>query len=332
MWTASSQEVKWTNVDDLREMRLAFLIGSPRSGTTWLQNMLASRPEVASAPELGLFTSYIGPTWRRWVAEVDSYTSVQRRRWRGLPLLLSEDEFLSSLGVTARSIYARVLAAKPGAQVVLDKDPGNSFYVDLIARLFPGATFLHLIRDGRDVTTSLMNAAASDWGARWAPRSVYAAAERWNDTTRAARRARETGCSYEEIRYEDLVRNDSSGLARAFKTIGIDVPPDEADTILRSHGTPSRDALVKRTAAAIRTDPWDPPRLAQVGRMETWTRYEKYAFDQAAGELLVALGYANERVSSPPGLSTVGTARLVAERASNSVRGLLRRARQVRSR
>lgn len=38
--------------DLLAGKRLVFLIGAPRSGTTWLQLMLASTPEVASATRL----------------------------------------------------------------------------------------------------------------------------------------------------------------------------------------------------------------------------------------------------------------------------------------
>jgi hypothetical protein len=49
---------------------LVFLIGCPRSGTTWLQRLLASHPQVRTVQETFLFPRYISPQLRGKYSEV----------------------------------------------------------------------------------------------------------------------------------------------------------------------------------------------------------------------------------------------------------------------
>jgi hypothetical protein len=41
-----------------------FLVGCPRSGTTWVQRLLACHPGIATGQESNLFEMYIGPQLR----------------------------------------------------------------------------------------------------------------------------------------------------------------------------------------------------------------------------------------------------------------------------
>ena len=43
-----------------RDEDLLFIVGSPRSGTTWLQLLLAGHPEVATRGETHLFEHFVG--------------------------------------------------------------------------------------------------------------------------------------------------------------------------------------------------------------------------------------------------------------------------------
>ncbi len=43
-----------------------FIVGSPRSGTSYLQNLLASHPDIHTGEETHLFERYIGPSVRAW--------------------------------------------------------------------------------------------------------------------------------------------------------------------------------------------------------------------------------------------------------------------------
>lgn len=50
---------------------VVFLVGSPRSGTTWVQRLLASHPQIQTGQESHLFAAYIGPQLRAWRAGSD---------------------------------------------------------------------------------------------------------------------------------------------------------------------------------------------------------------------------------------------------------------------
>lgn len=45
---------------------LIFIVGCPRSGTTWLQRLLASHPSVKTGQESHLFSDYVGRHLRTW--------------------------------------------------------------------------------------------------------------------------------------------------------------------------------------------------------------------------------------------------------------------------
>jgi aminoglycoside phosphotransferase (APT) family kinase protein len=45
---------------------MVFLVGCPRSGTTWHQKLLASHPRIRSGEESHFFSLYVGPQLRAW--------------------------------------------------------------------------------------------------------------------------------------------------------------------------------------------------------------------------------------------------------------------------
>src|SRR5687767_14288281 len=112
-----------------------FIIGSPRSGTTMLQILLASHPHVASTVEQTVFNNYVAQWLETWSMEV---RNLEERGWKlGLPILWSENELLEFLQEFLRRVYAKVLEIKPAATHLLDKHPGYSLHVQTIRRLLP---------------------------------------------------------------------------------------------------------------------------------------------------------------------------------------------------
>ena len=122
--------------------QLVFIIGLPRSGTTLLEQVLASHPRVHGAGELLL----------------------GRRVYESLPHMLqssaSTEECVALLQpATIRRLahsYSLRLRALTGvcADRVVDKKPENYFYLGLLAAMFPGATIIHCRRTLRDVALS----------------------------------------------------------------------------------------------------------------------------------------------------------------------------------
>lgn len=116
-----------------------FLVGFPRSGTTLLQQILASHPEVESAEEY----DFLIESARKYVYARDGFAALVR----------AGDAELDPYRADYRARAAEAGVAG-GRKIFIDKLPFNSIVLPLIARLFPGAKLIVAIRDPRDVVLS----------------------------------------------------------------------------------------------------------------------------------------------------------------------------------
>lgn len=200
--------------DDASGHEPVFVVGCQRSGTTWVQLLLARHPHVSTANETHLVNRFLGPAVRAWDELSEDPRDV------GLPTLCSGSEFLDTVRGLGREVIARI--AEPGARVVVEKTPDHALWGDELLQLFPDARILHVVRDPRDVCSSLL-AAGRDWGSHWAPRSTYEAASRWNRYVEAARGIRPGGGDLRlEVRYEDLHADPESELGRMMEWLELE--------------------------------------------------------------------------------------------------------------
>jgi len=112
-----------------------FIVGMPRSGTSLLEQVLATLPSVHGAGEL---------TWLPETLHVD-----EAQGPAGYPQTLagySTDDYLQ-LG---RHYVERIRELAPGATHVVDKLPDNFQHLGLIHLMFPGARIIHSMRDPMD--------------------------------------------------------------------------------------------------------------------------------------------------------------------------------------
>jgi hypothetical protein len=284
---------------------LVALIGAPRSGTTWLQNLLGADPRVVTPQETSLFSRYVAPldeSWRWGLrGTADDWA---RRRFSGLSAALTEDEFTALVRDFVQQALQRILLLKPGAEVVLEKTPSHSLHVELIARFAPQVRFLHIIRDGRDVAASLVDAARG-WGSAWgAPGTVDRAARTWVEYLSAARHAQEVA-PYHEVRYEQLRGQDGlSALRQIFEFCGAPIDESEARRRFEEYSFQRQQSsgvtavvfggeAIRHAAAG--SEPEGFFRRGDVGGWsDNWTLQQRVEFDDIAGDMLVALGYESD--------------------------------------
>lgn len=264
-----------------------FIIGSPRSGTTMLQILLASHPQVASTVEQTLFNNYVAQWLETWSMEM---RNLQERGWKlGLPILWTEDELLDFLREFLRRVYAKILEIKPAATHLLDKHPGYSLHVRTIRRLLPKARFIHLIRDGRDVAASMI-AVHAKMG--FAPAHLAAAAGKWRQFVCAARDAREFGDAYLEVRYEQFLEARIETYARVLDFCRL---PYERSWIEETLAANSFEKMKERGAAPdprLTLSPNRYHRGTAGGWREDFSAWDRFEFDRVAGDILCELGYA----------------------------------------
>lgn len=116
-----------------------FLLGFMRSGTTLLEQILASNPDVVALEEKGTLNA-LGTTFMTSNDGMDALSDL-----RGGDL------------AAARRLYWEKVAASgesPGGKIFVDKQPLNTLKLPLIAKLFPQARILFALRDPRDVVFS----------------------------------------------------------------------------------------------------------------------------------------------------------------------------------
>jgi tetratricopeptide (TPR) repeat protein len=118
-----------------------FIVGMPRSGTTLLEQVLASHSKVFGAGEL--------ETFKEALAECVSSQGIEPA-YPSLAGALSQDQ-IRQLG---EMYTTRVRARAPAAERIVDKMPLNFVFVGLIHLALPNARFINLRRDPLDTCVS----------------------------------------------------------------------------------------------------------------------------------------------------------------------------------
>ncbi len=296
---------------------VVFLVGAPRSGTTWLQSLLGAHPEIVTPQETDLFSTLVSPLQSWWDRELARTDDQQRaRRNKGLPAVLDDQQFNAMLRGCIDQVLDAIRALKPGASVIVEKSPSHSRHTDLISDFLPDAAFIHLIRDGRDVMASLQ-AASAGWGSYWAPRTLKGAATAWKTNVTAARGAATSG-RYLEVRYEQLHAGEVEPLQQAFALCGQTVPADRCRELLADYSLDRMASGAAKSPIAVGgamgggpgggTDGGATGGATNVGaeRVEPsgffgrgtvggwrneWSTADRLLVDAVAGDLLIELGY-----------------------------------------
>ena len=135
--------------------QLFFIGGAPRSGTTWLQQILDSHPKASCKGE-GLFAKELYPQLEAAMSQRSQALQAKNKtlfqHTGGYPLPAPDDiEFLAG---TAILLALSQQAGDKACRAYGEKTPENVFFFDRFRALFPRAKFIGIARDPRDVLTS----------------------------------------------------------------------------------------------------------------------------------------------------------------------------------
>jgi tetratricopeptide (TPR) repeat protein len=190
-----------------------FIVGMPRSGTTLIEQILASHPRVFGAGEFMSLNDA--------VMDISHLTDIG-----DLPAWASEAS-AEDFAAVGRACLARLSKAASGKVVIVDKTPGHFFLIGIIRLALPKAKIIHSLREPMDSCISCYTrffnadnmAFTFDLGdlGRYCARYLKLM-EHWHRVLPAG--------AILDVRYEDLVAETESQVRRLLEYVGL--PWDEA--------------------------------------------------------------------------------------------------------
>jgi Tfp pilus assembly protein PilF len=239
--------------------RLALLCGHPRSGTTLLEQVLDSHPEIVSAEETQIFyeeafvpfTRGLAPESISLIPILESVSPERLRRAR-------EDYFCCSERFIGRAV---------GERLLIDKNPSLTSLLPAFIRVFPEARILVALRDPRDVCLScFMQPLFPTTPSSSTYSTLEAAAAEYTSIMGLWQSLKPLmPCPFLEVRYEEMTDHLESVARRTLEFLGV-----QWDERVLTFQRQTRDKLVRSPTYG---DVKKPISKAAIGR---WRNYQKY--------------------------------------------------------
>jgi hypothetical protein len=289
----------------MQENRLAWIFGSSRSGSTWLLKMLSDLEGVVPVddPHLGHHLGVWRPIPLAWAASEEppelstlldikagepGYFFAERHRgawWEPLRRLIAArfEAQAADAGVADPDAAAAYVVKEPGSHVA-----------PLLAELFPESKVIFLLRDGRDVVDSWLDAYSDG---SWAiPGGAFPVTEEgriplirwlsevWAYRSRAVKDAYDSRGDGERvlIRYEELRGETEECMRRVCEVVGIDAA--RVPEVVGRH----RFEKLPRASRGRRSF---TRRARPGGWRDNLSTAEQRAMHEAMGDALVQFGY-----------------------------------------
>lgn len=225
------------------------IVGAPRSGNTLVRRVLLASGQIYIPPETYVLGELI-ERWKRWI-----FLSWRERVWLfcayfdrhphwlelDLDSLTTFANHAQDLPSSEQNLHAlldqfyKFMAKKHGFTQSRwgDKTPWNTMHLRAIARFYPKAQYLWLVRDGRDSIASQIKADMRD---------LEQSAERWVTANQQCRRHLPKSRSL-LMRYEDIAKAPYDSFSKIFKWAGLefsanhltDIPARLGDVSMRDH-------------------------------------------------------------------------------------------------
>jgi tetratricopeptide (TPR) repeat protein len=196
-----------------------FLLGYPRSGTTLIENILASAPDVVA------------------LEERDTLVDLDARLLANDGTMAQFDTLDPAVLHDLRTAYwARVvaLAGPVAGKVLVDMNPFNGIKLPILAQVFPEARFVVMRRDPRDVVLSCFRINFTPGAGAWAFSDLEETARHYDALMRLTDLARENlPIACHEVRYDQLVANFAPTVRALADFVGM-AWTDEFETFART--------------------------------------------------------------------------------------------------
>lgn len=223
-----------------------FIVGCGRSGTTLLRLILSGHSRIHIGPE----TWFIEPLVRQFSlteplvpTQVQNVVNIVTSHYRWPDMDIDTEDFrrwASALDepklVDLLNLIYRHQLEKAGKVRAGDKTPPYIGIVPELAVLYPSAKFIHLIRDGRDVAISFIEADFED-------RCYDGERFEWLRAIHKGMAYRNTQLAHRllEIRYEDMIQDLEQAIRKICNFLGENFEPEMLEAQRHPEMVPPRE-------------------------------------------------------------------------------------------
>jgi len=296
------------SIQKAKNTPMFFILGRPRTGSTLLRTLFDAHPQVIIPQEwpMLLLLHFKFEKVKYWdKAKLEEFYQAlflplripywSIRNWPGIELELLHSNLMQcegehTLETLFKVVYFHYNSFFEKKDIILigDKNPAISNHPELLAKLFPTAKFIHLVRDYRDNLVSLLDV-------DFEMPNVTLLTYRWKYSFRVIEKA---AARYPErfftIKYEDLVQKPEYHFGRLCSFLGIPEDPAIFSFYERKHELESAfpPEIVKRYFSSL-MQPIDNRKVG-VFRHKLSAKQIRIA-DLVAGGIAEKAGY--ERIS-----------------------------------
>ncbi len=239
-----------------------FVVGCHRSGTSVLAHSLGRHSQTWIGEE----SNFISMLAKQAIEAYHFGTQRGERHWlsaQGVAL----DEFLFYLGLGINALYTQ----RAGGKRWIEQTPEYTLDALLLAKMFPGAAFVNIVRDGRDVVQSMIN---SGFSTKWA-KDFKLACETWAKFVIAGLNFEAQGKSKAvRVYYEWLKKQPEQQFKKLAQQLNLPFEKSLAELF-------ARGKVINSSFSNKQKQTWQ----------ESWSSEQRNIFNQIAGQLLISLGY-----------------------------------------
>lgn len=278
--TDNAAFARWADLDALDKV---FVVGAPKSGTTWLQRLLDAHPEIVCSGE-GHFLTRIGRRLAQVIKTYNSELGIETAQvYQGDPYYrpVAQRELDALLRAACLTLMGQRYA---GERVIGDKTPRYAEHLPTLHRVFPEATIVNIVRDPRDVAVSrLHHAARAGYPDALSPGTdrratlLENAGSAWaSNVERADAFARKHPERVLTLQYEALLERTESEIGRVFDRLGVANDPTTTAQIVdatafrrtagRARGEEAPGSFLRKGIAGDWQEALDPDETAVIER------------------------------------------------------------------
>jgi len=240
------------------ERNLVWLFASPRSGTTWLGlELLSFQTHTMNEPNIG---RHLG------INRLDNSNSINAEELDQNPNYFFSKKYQNVwMLYTRKLILNRIYSQfRDLSKKIIVKEPVGSIGADIISQCLPHSKIIILIRDGRDIIDSFVDAASDGWMTEGRGlkipendriKFIKIQAKRWLDKTKILLNTLDVHNKQLLliIKYEELLINTEKELEKIYQFLDINITKKELKEIIKKYSFENIPSYKKGKGKFIRS-------------------------------------------------------------------------------